>query len=713
MSRESVDDRQRDVRRNRLQFETSPYLLQHADNPVDWFPWCDEAFQKAEREDKPVFLSIGYSSCHWCHVMEEESFEDPEIASVLNASFIGIKVDREERPDIDQVYMTMAQLVTGQGGWPLTVIMAPDGKPFFLGTYLPRQSSRGQLGLLQLLTTVTEHWMSHDKREELLGSSSRIVDVARSLVGSWSGAEFPADAWPMAVSDLMSTFDSKHGGFGGAPKFPMPTRLAFLLVHWHDSGDPRALAMVTKSLDEMRRGGMYDHLASGFHRYSVDERWEVPHFEKMLYDQALLVEVYLDAYLATGKRRYAETARDVIGYVLGRLTGPEGGFYCSEDADTEGEEGAYYLWSLRQLREVLSADELRVLLASAGHSVTDKPGEIEVNLREDQPFVLALRHPSTEVAESLHMSPSEVDGNLSAAKQALLVVRNRREPVPVDDKVSADWNGLAIAALARAGRVLDEPEFIVAAERAADFVMYQMRRDDGVLMHTYKDGRCTTPGFLEDYAFLGYGLLELFQAAQHSRHLQLSVRLTEQMLELFWDEADGGLFQTGTLNEQLLFRIKPIFDGALPSGNSMAGILLAKLARLTERPGLVENADRLFATLGKAAASHPSQFPGLLIGHRLHNRRTRVTVIVEASDAAYNRALIKTANSVYAPDHLLVVVPGNGLKSEAAALLPVARDHKRIEGRAAAYVCDRSKCSEPVAHPEALRTLLLGDRKAQ
>ena len=692
--------------RNRLRFETSPYLLQHADNPVDWFPWSGEAFRKASAEDKPVFLSIGYSSCHWCHVMEDESFTDPEVAALLNSSFVSIKVDREERPDVDQAYMAMAQVVTGQGGWPLTAIMTADGKPFFLGTYLPRDSGPGHLGLLQLLPYVSEHWAERGKREELLRSAGSVVDLTQRMVAPAAGDGFPADAAVRAFSELSSSFDALHGGFGVAPKFPTPSRLDYLLRYWKDTASAEALGMVVKTLDAMRLGGIYDHLGSGFHRYSVDRRWAVPHFEKMLYDQALLTEAYLDAHVVTGNPLYAATVHDVLGYVQRRLTATGGAFYCAEDADTRDGEGAYYLWTFRQLREVLDPTVLHVVLASAGAAFDDRGESPADTLREDRPFVLAFGNALADVARSLGLPLQDVEGRMTIARNALLTAREKREPVMVDDKVSADWNGLAISAFSRAGRALDNPAYVEAAARAADFVMTKMVNGDGVLMHTYKDGIASVPGFLDDYAFISRGLFDVFQATQRAQHLRWALHLVDQMVALFWDEKGGGFYQSGGHGEELVVRVKPTYDGALPSGNAMAGMVLAVAARLTGRADLDATAQRLFAVIGPAVASAPGQYTSLLSAHRLHAGELRVTTIVGERDSPDTVTLLRAANTVYAPDHFLLLVPPGAEGAEVEALAPVARNHALLHGRSAAYVCTRSMCAEPATDAPRLRGLL-------
>jgi hypothetical protein len=691
---------------NRLRLETSPYLLQHADNPVDWFAWNGEAFSKAVTEDKPLFLSIGYSSCHWCHVMEQESFRDPDVAALLNRFFVSVKVDREERPDIDQAYMAMAQVATGQGGWPLTVLMTPDGRPFFLATYLPRESLPGRVGMLDLLSYVGERWRVPDLRRELLKSSSDIVEYTRRVVAPSGGRDFPNDAWPRAYQELANSFDTLHGGFGDAPKFPTPERLRFLLRYWKDTGEVHALDMVTRTLDEMRQGGIYDQLGSGFHRYSVDSRWAVPHFEKMLYDQALLVETYLDAFLATGEPRYAATAHDVLGYVQRRLRGHEGGFYCAEDADTQEGEGAYYLWTVRQLRESLEPEQLSAVMISAGLPLDSGRRLSAETLSEEQPFVLAFVNPVADVAQALGLSPSRTGEVLDAAMAVLLSVRDRREPVKVDDKVVADWNGLTISAFARAGRALGVPEYVDVARRAADFVLSRMVNSDGVLMHAYKDGVAAVAGFVDDYAAMARGLLELYQSSQEPGYLTSALRLVDRMVELFCDEADGGFFQTGTGAEELVVRVKPVHDGALPSGNALAASVLAVAVRLTERSDLERVLGRLFAFVATPVSQSPGGFVSLLMAHRSYAGESRVTVIAGEPGTSDTDRLLRGAASVYAPDNFVVLAPSGEPDGVVPATLPVAEGHGLFHGRSAAYVCTRHACAEPVTDPQQLRLLL-------
>lgn len=688
--------------RNRLQFESSPYLQQHAGNPIDWFPWSDEAFQLAAAEDKPVFLSIGYSTCHWCHVMAEESFTHAGVAALLNRSFVSIKVDREERPDIDQAYMTMAQVATGQGGWPLTVVMTPDRRPFFIATYIPRDSLAGRAGLLQLLPYISERWASPVARQEMLDSSIRLVELTGRLLVPASGEGLPADVLSRAYHELAESYDSVHGGFGDAPKFPTPIRLSFLVRYWKDSGAAPALEMATRTLDEMRRGGIYDHLGSGFHRYSVDRHWSVPHFEKMLYDQALLAEAYLDAFLVTANPLYRSTVIEVLGYVQRRLGDPGGGFCCAEDADTGAGEGAYYLWTLRQMRQVLAPDELEAVLLSTGMA---PDADAAPTIDDDQSFVLAFLNSADDVAQELGKPLAEVEHRLSAARTKLLAARDGREPVSLDDKVVADWNGLAIAAFARAGRALGVPGYTRAAERAADFVLRRMVSDDGMLMHAYSKGVVAVPGFLDDYASMARGLFELYQSDFELRYLSKALWLVDRMVALFQDEA-GGFFQVGSLGEDMVVRVKPLYDGALPSGNALAAHVLAVAARLTERQELVDVLRRLFDTTGTAAGQSPSQYTGLLMAHRLHSGELRVTVIAGERGNEDTDALVRAAAETYATDNYIVLAPPGAVGRRVGTMLPVARDHPLRGGSSVAYVCTRSACSAPETDPDRLRGLL-------
>jgi uncharacterized protein YyaL (SSP411 family) len=544
---------------NRLINESSPYLLQHAHNPVDWYPWGNEALERAKREDKPIFLSIGYSTCHWCHVMERESFTDERIAEIMNEHFVSIKADREQRPDVDAVYMNAVQMMTGSGGWPLSVFLTPQGEPFYGGTYFPPSDVYGRPSFERVLLTVADAWKQ--RREELVESAGKISGVLAGLTEQAAQEKLSIDVSKNAFSYFERTFDGAYGGFGGAPKFPQASNLSMLLAYWHRTGDAKALAMVEKTLDAMANGGIYDHLGGGFHRYSTDARWLVPHFEKMLYDQALLSTVYIQAYQATGNEDYARTAREVFDYVLRDMTAPQGGFCGAEDADSEGREGLFYVWTPQEIEGVLGPEHTKVFAEYYG--VTEK-GNFE-----DNKTIFNIDEPLEEVAKRLKKDPTEAEGIIQQSRSKLLAHRAKRIRPHRDDKVIAGWNGLMISAMACGGAALQEPGYVTAAEKAGEFVLSKLRRD-GRLMRYYRDGKLAGPGFLDDYAFVIMGLLDLYEATFDAKWLAEAQELTEQMIQQFGDEEAGGFFLAGKDAEALIVRNKPGYDGAVPSGNSVA-----------------------------------------------------------------------------------------------------------------------------------------------
>ncbi|HJX13904.1 MAG TPA: thioredoxin domain-containing protein, partial [Dehalococcoidales bacterium] len=526
-----------DNKRNRLAREKSPYLLQHAANPVDWYPWGDEAFGKAARENKPVFLSIGYSTCHWCHVMAHESFEDPEVGRLLNEGFVAVKVDREERPDIDMLYMTVCQAMTGSGGWPLTILLTPDRRPFYAGTYIPRESRYGRLGLLELLPRIRELWTT--RPNDLPDSAARITATLQRAVALPPGAELGEDVLHRAWEELAPRFDTRYGGFGTAPKFPSPHNLTFLLRYGKRTGREEARDMVERTLRAMRRGGIHDHIGFGFHRYATDPTWLVPHFEKMLYDQALLATAYLEAYQATGREEYARTAREIFTYVRRDMTAPEGAFYTAEDADSEGVEGKFYVWTSAEIKQILA------------------PGEADLftrvfNIREEGNFadgaesgrtghnIPHLTRPLEEISAELQIPLSKLEQKLEAIRRKLFTHREQRVRPHRDDKILTDWNGLMIAALALGARALGEPEYAAAARQAADFILNNLVGPDGRLLHRYRDGEAAIPAHLDDYAFLVHGLVELYEATFEVGYLERALALNRQLLEHFWDGGNGG-----------------------------------------------------------------------------------------------------------------------------------------------------------------------------
>ena len=573
---------------NRLIHEKSPYLLQHARNPVDWYPWGDEAFERAKREGKPVFLSVGYSTCHWCHVMERESFENDEAARLINEHFIAIKVDREERPDVDEIYMTATQLLTGRGGWPNSVWLTPDRKPWYAGTYFPPEDRAGMPGFKTVLTRLAEIWKS--RRQDVDSQVDQLVTAMRqaSAVPVVDGDVLTRDQVTVAVNALRASFDKSNGGFGGAPKFPPHSSLRLLLYEARRTGDESILNIVTRTLDAMALGGIHDHVGGGFHRYSTDARWFLPHFEKMLYDNAQLARIYTEAFLITGDREYRRVAIGICDWVLREMTDPTGAFHSALDADSEGQEGRFYLWTRDEILEVLGPDEgelfCRVYNVQADGNFRD-----EATGHTPGTNILYLARPLEQIAQAEQADPQQLRDRLAVARGKLLARRNQRVWPHLDDKVLTSWNGLMVGSLAYAGRVLSQPRYAEAAQRAADFILETMMVD-GRLLRSYRDGQARLNAYLDDYAFLTDGLLEVHQATGQPRYLREAERLTDALLRRFRDPSGGGFFFTGDDHEDLLLRSKNPFDRAIPAGNSVAASVLTTLGRLTDRPRYSEQA---------------------------------------------------------------------------------------------------------------------------
>jgi uncharacterized protein YyaL (SSP411 family) len=674
---------------NRLVFEKSPYLLQHARNPVDWYPWGPEAFERARAEEKPVFLSIGYSTCHWCHVMEHESFEDAEVAKLLNEVFVCVKVDREERPDIDDVYMQVTQAMTGSGGWPMTVILTPDKEPFFAGTYFPKRGRFGRKGLMELVPEIAAVW--RERREDVVKSARQITTVVRD-----SAAEQPAELAPEVLTrgrdQLAGRYDAAHGGFGDAPKFPVPHQLLFLLQHHQRTRDPLALEMVERTLAAMRSGGIYDHVGFGFHRYSTDAIWLVPHFEKMLYDQALHVMAYTAAWQVTGKAEYRATAEEIVAYVLRDLADERGGFHSAEDADSEGEEGRFYLWTRPEVLAVLGAEEGR--LFARVYEITEEGNyHDEASGQRDGRSIPFLARTLASWAAELATSEPELRARLERAREKLLAARGERVRPLKDDKVLTDWNGLMIAALARAGAAFDEPRYVAAARAAADFALAELRGDDGRLLKRWRAGEAAFAGTLDDHAFLVWGLIELHQAAFEPRDLAVALELDAVMRAHFTDAEHGGFFTTADDAEELLFRHKSVYDGALPSGNSVAAWNLVRLARLTGRTELEEAAERTLACFGSAARTPMAHTVWLLALDGALGPSFEVVVAGDPA-AADTRALLRAFQERYLP-HLVLLLRPDGEAPAIAELAPFTRDQTSRAGKATAYVCRDHACRAP------------------
>jgi uncharacterized protein YyaL (SSP411 family) len=681
---------------NRLASETSPYLLQHAHNPVDWYPWGPEALARARAEDRPIFLSIGYSACHWCHVMERESFEDPHIASQLNASFVPIKVDREERPDLDQIYMSAVQAMTGHGGWPMSVFLTPDLEPFFGGTYYPPRDARGMPGFERVLDSVARAW--RERRPEILETAGAMTEQLRAA-GKVPRAEGDLTTVLLdnAARALARAFEPTHGGFGRAPKFPHAMDLKVLLRQYARTGDTHALHMVRHTLDKMARGGIYDHLGGGFARYSTDDRWLVPHFEKMLYDNALLASVYLEAFQVTRGPDYARVARETFDYLLREMTGPDGGFAATEDADSEGVEGKFYVWTLAEIREVLGADRAQTL--AYVYDVTEA-GNWEGHT------ILHLPKPLAQAAKLLGRPEDVLRAELDADRAKLLAVRERRVPPAKDTKVLTSWNGLLIAALADGARILADERYLVAAQTTAAFLLEHMRNSDGRLLHAYKDGRARFNAYLDDYACLIDGLIRLFEADGEPRWLSTACDLARVMVAEFHDPEQGGFFYTGAAHEALIARQRDTYDNATPSGNAMAATALVRLGALTS--------DDHWTVLGRQAleAAHvilaqaPTAAGQSLVALDFILSPGQQFAVIAGSDGLQHALEAIAAdfrpNKVVAP---ALDQTGGPQRPE----IPLLADRTARNGRTTTYICRDYVCQAPVVGQDELLAALAGD----
>jgi uncharacterized protein YyaL (SSP411 family) len=680
---------------NRLAGETSPYLLQHAHNPVDWFPWGPEALAKAKAEDRPIFLSIGYSACHWCHVMERESFENPEIAALMNERYVNIKVDREERPDLDNLYMAAVQALTGQGGWPMSVFLTPDLEPFYGGTYYPPVDSRGMPGFPRVLLSVERAWQ--ERRDEILTAANEMAGQLRSageIPRGSSQGDLDVKLLDNATRALARAFDPTHGGFGSAPKFPHPMDLRVLLRQHARTGDAHALHMVTQTLDKMARGGIYDHLGGAFARYSTDERWLAPHFEKMLYDNALLSTVYLEAYQATGNPEYARVARETMDYILGRMTSPEGPFYSTEDADSEGVEGKYYVWSLAEVVEVLGPE--RAKLFAYVYDVTEHGNWEHAN-------ILNLPKTIAQAAGVLNRSVQNMQTDLAEARGKLLDVREKRIPPGKDTKVLTSWNGLMLAPLAEGSLILDEPRYAEAASKAASFLLDRMRTLDGRLLHSYKDGQAKFNGYLDDYANFIDGLTRLFEATGEARWIEAAVDLAGVMVDEFHDPDNGGFFYVGKSHEALIARQKDAYDNATPSGNAMAATALARLACLTGRADFEDLARSTLQAVQLVMEKAPTAAGQSLIVLDGLLSKTREFALIAGDDPSEFRQALRTIHERFRPHKVVAPAPRGEVSPKLAEVVSLLKDRPAREGKITTYICEGFACQAPVMGVEALR----------
>ncbi|MBV9925086.1 MAG: thioredoxin domain-containing protein [Acidobacteria bacterium] len=679
---------------NRMIHETSPYLLQHAHNPVDWFPWGEEAFRRAREEDKPILLSIGYSACHWCHVLMHESFENEETARQMNEQFVNIKVDREERPDLDQIYMNAVQMMTRHGGWPLTVFLTPDLVPFYGGTYFPPVDQHQMPGFPRILAAVAEAYRT--RPEEVRQSAWEILsELRRMSVAQESSEAVNPQILDNAYRGLARSFDPRFGGFGGAPKFPSSMNLDFLLRIYERTGDARALEMVTHSCRMMARGGMYDQLDGGFHRYSTDARWLVPHFEKMLYDNALLTRLYLHTYQATGEHFFRQIAEETLAYVRREMLDESGAFYSTQDADSEGVEGKFFVWDREEVETLLGPEDARLFCAY--YDVTEGGNFEERN-------ILHVERDAAEVARAENVTVERLTEALNRGRGRLFNERETRVKPGRDEKVITAWNGLMLEAFAEASAVLEREDYREVAERNAEFILDTVFKD-GLLLHVYKDGRAKHVGFLDDYAFVVSGLVTLYETTGRVRWLEAAVSLTDKMVEEFWDEEGGGLFYNGRSGEKLIVRNKDYFDNATPSGNSVAAEALLRLSVLTGNEGYRRKAVNVLRLVRDAVERYPSAFGYALGAIDFHLSTPKEIVVVGEAEQA--RPLLREVWGRYLPNK--VVVHSSIDDRDAARLVPLLQDRTAQGGRATAYVCQNYTCLQPVNTPEELAAQLEGN----
>jgi len=683
-----------DRKANRLAGETSPYLLQHAHNPVDWYPWGDEAFDRANSEDKPVFLSVGYSACHWCHVMERESFESDAIAAVLNERFISIKVDREERPDVDQIYMTAVQALTQRGGWPMSVFLTPGREPFFGGTYWPPDSRMGMRGFKEILQLIDEAWRT--RRDDVTRSAASLTQAVGQMASAgFDESELSEQTLENAIRSILSVFDERYGGFGRAPKFPHPMDLRLLIRCGQRFGAPAAMNAARFTLDRMAAGGIYDHLGGGFHRYSTDARWLVPHFEKMLYDNALLVPAYLDLWLAERRPDDVRVVRETLDYTLREMTAPEGAFYSTQDADSEGEEGKFFVWTINEIESILGRDETRIFAAAydvspdgnwEGHTILNRPRPIE------------------EVALATGLAVGDLEKRLEDDRRRLFEIRAGRITPGRDDKVLTSWNGLMISAMAQAGRLLGDRSYTDAAVRAAEFLATTVRDADGRLLHTFKDGRARFAAYLDDYACLIDGLVDVHQATQDSRWLEDAVRLAGIMMSDFPDAEEGGFYYTASHHERLITRVKDSQDNATPSGNGVAATALFRLAAITGDTRLEEAATRTLQTLSGLMTQHPRTAGQSLLALEFALGPQPIVVILQGENSDEAARMQASLADAPHPSPLVLVVSESG---RLQGTLKAALEGKQaINGRTTAYLCERGTCFEPLTDARALRAFI-------
>jgi len=699
---------------NRLVFEKSPYLLQHCGNPVDWYPWGPEAFEKAKRENKPIFLSVGYSTCHWCHVMEKESFEKRDAAEILNKYFVAIKVDREERPDIDRVYMTYVQATTGGGGWPMSVWMTPDLKPFVGGTYFPPKDGYGRPGFKSILRQIAKAW--DEKHDQIIASGDETVRrLQASTIKTGAETSLGADLLDQAYRQIRSSYEPRYGGFGGAPKFPRPVVPNFMLRYHARTGAKDALSMTLFTLDKMYDGGMYDHLGGGFHRYSVDTEWHVPHFEKMLYDQGQIVCTYIEAYQITKTPRYARVASNVLEYVMRDMTGEHGQFYSAEDADSpvpenpeEQAEGAFYVWEHAQIAELLSEEDAALFndyydVAKGSNVGSDPHGEFR------NKNILIVRRSLEQVAKAHNKTPEQVEQILEAARRKLLTVRSKRPRPHLDDKTITAWNGLMISAFARAYPALGDERYRDAARRATGFIRKELYDEKtGILLRRYRDGEAAINGYVDDYAYFIQGLLDLYEADFNIEDLKWAVALQKKQDELFFDADGGGYFNTTGKDGSILIRMKDDYDGAEPSPNSISLMNLLRLAQMTNDESFRGHAQKTLAGFSSYLKRAPHALPQMLVAFNFSLDKPRQIIIAGKPGAPDTAAMIRAVHEQYIPNKVLLLADGGEGQAQLSRYVKVFGSLQMLDGKATAYVCENYACQLPTTEVSKMSELLSG-----
>ncbi len=676
---------------NRLINETSPYLLQHAYNPVDWFAWNDEAFEKAKSEDKPVLVSIGYSACHWCHVMEHESFEDEETAALMNENFVNIKVDLEERPDVDQIYMMFVQMTSGHGGYPLNVFLTPDKKPFFGGTYFPPVNRYNMPSFQRILTSVAEAY--RERKDEVLHSANEILgEIQKIRTTDTSGENLSLEQLDFSYRSFVKTFDEVNGGFGGAPKFPPPMSLEFLLRYFYRTKDEKALEMVEQTCRKMANGGIYDQLGGGFHRYTVDAIWLTPHFEKMLYDNAQLARIYLHLFQITKDEFYKRIAVETLEYVKREMLGAQGGFYTAQDADSEGVEGKFFVWTPEEISAILGAEDARIF--NFYFDITEHGNFEEKN-------ILNVKNSLEILAEQLQISVEKLKEVLERSRKLLFEEREKRIKPFRDEKVLTAWNGLMLATFSEASAILDNDNYLEIAKRNADFILENLQ-ENGYLLRSFKDGQAKLNAYLEDYTNFADGLVELFQVSGDEKYLKEAKRLVDLMVSEFWDADDGAFFFTGNNHEELLIRTKDFYDNATPSGNSVAADILLKLAKLTGDEKYERFAVRVLRLVAPQIGRYPQAFGRVLSALEFYLNPTKEIVILGENRSEMEREVW----SEYMPNKILVSANDSQANAE---LIPLLRERKMIDGKTTAYVCENFTCKKPVTTTKDLSVQLFGE----